>query len=78
MDLAKGGGSPLLQSSGPYIGPGHAGIFVEGDATWISYHYYSAEHNGRSRLDLLPVQWTGDDWPRVTPRPIPFTPKKSP
>jgi arabinan endo-1,5-alpha-L-arabinosidase len=65
-DLADGGGSPFLASSGRFIGPGHIGI-VSDDATngvtRFSYHYYDADTDGRSRLALGKIDWA-DDWPR--------------
>lgn len=64
-DLADGGGSIFLQSSGRFIGPGHIGI-VNGDTpdgmTWFSYHYYDAATQGRSRLSLGRIDWS-DGWP---------------
>ena len=68
-DLAGGGGSPFLQSSGPIIGPGHIGILDDGGSrrpTRFSYHYYDALTEGRSRLALGKIQWT-DDWPVAAP-----------
>ncbi|HEY5346208.1 MAG TPA: arabinan endo-1,5-alpha-L-arabinosidase [Verrucomicrobiae bacterium] len=64
-DLADGGGSPFLQSSGRFIGPGHIGILRDGDITWFSYHYYDAETRGRSRLALGKIDWS-DGWPVPT------------
>lgn len=61
-NLATGGGSPFLQSSGRFIGPGHIGIFRDGATTWFSYHYYDAETRGRSRLALGKLDWSSG-WP---------------
>ena len=64
-DLAAGGGSPFLQSSGRFIGPGHIGIVADGntnDMTRFSYHYYDAETQGKSRLALGKIDWS-DGWP---------------
>ena len=63
--LADGGGSPFLQSSGRFIGPGHIGILIDGstnDTTRFSYHYYDADTRGRSRLALGTIDWS-DGWP---------------
>ena len=67
-DLAEGGGSPFLQSSGRFIGPGHIGIVdTEGkDGTaWFSYHYYDADTQGRSRLAVGKIDWS-TGWPVPT------------
>jgi arabinan endo-1,5-alpha-L-arabinosidase len=64
-DLVTGGGSPFLQSSGRFIGPGHIGIVDDSDAnnvTRFSYHYYDAETEGRSRLAIGKMDWSGG-WP---------------
>ena len=61
-DLADGGGSPFLHSTGRFIGPGHIGILRDGDTTWFSYHYYDAETRGRSRLALGKIDWSSG-WP---------------
>lgn len=61
-NLATGGGSPFLQSSGRFIGPGHIGIFRDGPTTWFSYHYYDAATRGRSRLALGKLDWSSG-WP---------------
>ena len=64
-DLADGGGSVFLHTSGRFIGPGHIGI-VNGEdvkgGTWFSYHYYDAATEGRSRLALGKIDWS-DGWP---------------
>jgi len=64
-DLATGGGSPFLQSSGRFIGPGHIGIVDDGstnNVTWFSYHYYDANMRGRSRLAIGKIDWSSG-WP---------------
>lgn len=62
-ELLAGGGSPLLASEGRFIGPGHAGLFEDGDRTLLSYHFYDAEANGRPRLAIRPLEWDEDGWP---------------
>lgn len=62
QDLASGGGSIFLQSTGPFIGPGHIGILHDGETTRFSYHYYDANSQGRSRLALGTIAWV-NGWP---------------
>jgi arabinan endo-1,5-alpha-L-arabinosidase len=65
FDLATGGGTPFLLSSGRFIGPGHIGIVNDGStngATLFSYHYYDAETRGRSRLAIGKIDWSSG-WP---------------
>ena len=61
--LLDGGGTKFLQTNGRFIGPGQIGIFEDGKTTWFSYHYYDAATQGRSRLALGNLAWTGDGWP---------------
>jgi arabinan endo-1,5-alpha-L-arabinosidase len=64
-NLADGGGSPFLQSSGRFIGPGHIGILDDGSTngpTHFSYHYYDATSEGRSRFALGKIDWSSG-WP---------------
>lgn len=64
-DLATGGGTVFLQSSGRFIGPGHIGIVNDGNTngpTLFSYHYYDADTHGRSRLAIGKIDWSSG-WP---------------
>ena len=68
VDLLRGGGSLVLDTSGHYIGPGHPGILNQGGTNWLSYHFYNGQHQGRAELDLLPLRWSNDGWPEVAAR----------
>jgi arabinan endo-1,5-alpha-L-arabinosidase len=63
--LLKGGGSLLLQTSGRYIGPGHAGILHENGTNWFTYHYYDGDDRGTPKLGLTQLHWTADQWPAL-------------
>lgn len=70
-DLASGGGSLFLQTSGRFIGPGHIGIVNSGQTngpTRFSYHYYDADTQGRSRLAIGTIDWSSG-WPVATNAP---------
>jgi Glycosyl hydrolases family 43/Concanavalin A-like lectin/glucanases superfamily len=64
--LASGGGTMFLESSGRYIGPGHAGILPEGETNWFTYHYYDGNNNGNSKLGMGRLIWDADGWPVLT------------
>jgi arabinan endo-1,5-alpha-L-arabinosidase len=64
-DMLDGGGTLLLGTEGPFIGPGHAGILKQGDRTWISMHFYDGTQRGSSALAIRPLKWTADGWPVV-------------
>jgi arabinan endo-1,5-alpha-L-arabinosidase len=67
-NLLDAGGSPFLQSSGRFIGPGHIGILNENGTTWFSYHYYDAATRGISRLAIGQIDWSSG-WPVATSPP---------
>jgi arabinan endo-1,5-alpha-L-arabinosidase len=72
-DMLQGGGTLFLDSTPPYIGPGHAGIIEDHNRFWFSCHYEGvassnspgAQRGGGSRLAVLPLRWTNDHWPEL-------------
>ena len=62
-DLLQDGGSRFLETTGQFIGPGHAAIFSEGRTDWLGYHYYDAARRGLASLAVAPLQWDADGWP---------------
>jgi arabinan endo-1,5-alpha-L-arabinosidase len=65
MDMLMDGGSLVLGSTGPFIGPGHAGIISVGGKDWFSCHFYDGTRKGRPTLALLPLRWDAAGWPEV-------------
>ena len=63
VDLAQGGGSLFLGSDGPFIGPGHAGVFSEEGTNWLSFHYYDGRRRGRASLAVRRLAWDSTGWP---------------
>jgi len=66
VNMLDGGGSMLLESTGRFIGPGHAGILVENGTNWFTYHYYDGNENGKAKLGLARLEWGADGWPVLT------------
>lgn len=64
-DMIVGGGSVFLKSNGPFIGPGHAGIFSENGTNWLSCHFYDGTHRGISILSIMPLRWNANGWPEI-------------
>ncbi|MFD2720471.1 family 43 glycosylhydrolase [Hymenobacter monticola] len=60
------GGSVVLNVSGRYVGPGHAGIFEEGGVSYFSHHYYDGDDNGAPKLGLAKLTWDAANWPVVS------------
>ena len=70
-DMLKGGGTLFLDTTGAFIGPGHAGILADGDKYWFSCHYYDGTQNGASFLAIRPLRWGPDGWPFLEENPKP-------
>jgi arabinan endo-1,5-alpha-L-arabinosidase len=64
-DLLVGGGTIVVDSETPYIGPGHAGIIEENGKSWFSCHFYDGTDRGASKLSIRPLTWSADGWPVV-------------
>jgi arabinan endo-1,5-alpha-L-arabinosidase len=62
-DMREGGGSLFLETDGPFIGPGHVGIFEEEGRHWLGLHFYDGTNRGRPTLALRPLSWGDDGWP---------------
>jgi arabinan endo-1,5-alpha-L-arabinosidase len=75
VDLRQSGGTLLLGTRGHEIGPGHAGVFSQGRADWLSYHYYDSDKNGAPFLGLRQLLWTPTGWPVAGPESGLPTPK---
>jgi hypothetical protein len=64
--MLNGGGTFFLESSGRFIGPGHAGIINDNGTNWFTYHYYDGNDNGTAKLGLARLDWSADGWPVLT------------
>jgi arabinan endo-1,5-alpha-L-arabinosidase len=76
--LLAGGGTPVLDTDGPFIGPGHAGIFAEEGREWFGCHFYDGTTpHGTPAFALRPLTWDDAGWPVVgksAPSPAPQSP----
>lgn len=81
-DMLYGGGTLFLDSTPPYVGPGHAGIIKDNGKYWFSCHYEGIESTRRaptagaapgprraSPLAVMPMHWRADDWPELDLKP---------
>jgi arabinan endo-1,5-alpha-L-arabinosidase len=64
--LLQRGGTLLLETDGPFIGPGHANVFRNRDEFVFHCHFYDATNRGRSRLATMDLSWGSDGWPVVS------------
>jgi arabinan endo-1,5-alpha-L-arabinosidase len=63
--MLEGGGTAVLAGEGRIRGPGHNAILRDGDREWFVHHYYDAESGGAQTLQIRPLHWSADGWPKV-------------
>lgn len=63
--MREGGGTLLLATYDRWIGPGHNGIYQEGDITWMVYHAYDVKQAGISKLRIESLGWDEAGWPHL-------------
>ncbi|MFN8445164.1 MAG: arabinan endo-1,5-alpha-L-arabinosidase [Caldilineaceae bacterium] len=61
--MLEGGGTRILSTYDRWIGPGHNGIYQEGDTTWMVYHAYDALEVGIPKLRIESLGWDAEGWP---------------
>ena len=64
-DMLDNGGTPLLATDGAFIGPGHPGIYKDGDKYIMGMHFYNGARNGASQYAIRPLKWDSDGWPVI-------------
>lgn len=67
--MLGGGGTMVLDVKiGPLTGPGHAGIIEKDGKSWFSCHFEADDRmGGKATLGVMPITWSEDGWPDVTP-----------
>lgn len=63
MPMSDGGGSLILASHGRYRGPGGESVVRDGNRFLLVHHYYDADDNGVSKVQINPLIWSADGWP---------------
>jgi arabinan endo-1,5-alpha-L-arabinosidase len=66
-DMAQGGGSLVLATTGRFIGPGGQEAVKTSSGEMLAYHYYDGDDAGASKLQFSPLFWTADGWPELGP-----------
>jgi arabinan endo-1,5-alpha-L-arabinosidase len=64
-DLAKGGGTLLLQGDERWAGVGHNSVYTFDGKDYLVFHAYDLEDEGKSKLRILELQWDAEGWPVV-------------
>ena len=63
--MTSGGGTEILASHSPIIGPGGQSVLVDSDNTLLVYHYYDGNANGLNKLGINFLSWDSAGWPYV-------------
>jgi arabinan endo-1,5-alpha-L-arabinosidase len=69
-DMAKGGGTIVVQGDTNYPGVGHEAVVTFDGADYLVYHGYDANDNGKSKLIIKKLQWDNAGWPVITEKLI--------
>lgn len=65
VDMAKGGGSIVVQGDANYPGVGHQAVVTFDGTDYLVYHGYDAKDNGRSKLIIKKLRWDQAGWPSL-------------
>jgi len=67
VDMMKGGGTEILAGHANVHGPGGQDVIIDGGVYRMIYHWYDANENGRSKMNIVDLVWSSDGWPSVGP-----------
>ncbi len=80
VPMTEGGGTLVLAGAGRVRGPGHIAVLADSGREYLVHHFYDAEAYGIPTLQIRPLVWEADGWPRVgdplTPPP-PAPPRRT-
>ncbi|MDT0484384.1 RICIN domain-containing protein [Streptomyces doebereineriae] len=62
VDMAAGGGTPVLAGAYPKVAAGGADAYDDGTSKYLAYHYYDGNNNGQETLDIRQVTFAAG-WP---------------
>lgn len=65
-DMAKGGGTIVVQGDLNYPGVGHEATVTFDGVDYLIYHGYDAKDNGRSKLIIKKLRWDEAGWPAIS------------
>jgi arabinan endo-1,5-alpha-L-arabinosidase len=69
-DMAKGGGSLVLQGNRRWPGVGHNSAYRFDGKDYLVFHAYDARDEGKSKLKILEMTWDGASWPVLDPHAL--------
>lgn len=62
--MTDGGGTPVLETHGRYIGPGGQSVMRDSDGHVLVHHYYDRDDGGTPKLGINLLSWSGG-WPKA-------------
>jgi len=65
--MMDGGGTIVLESYDDVHGPGHNAAVHDGDRDLLVHHMYDGTRGGMAVLQVRPILWTEDGWPKAGP-----------
>ncbi len=63
--LDQGGGTEVLRGNSRWIGPGHNSVLSDGGKEYLVFHAYDPKDDGLPKLQLLPLSYDGEGWPKA-------------
>jgi arabinan endo-1,5-alpha-L-arabinosidase len=63
--MMEGGGTLVLGTEGRVIGPGHCAVLRERGRDLLVHHFYDGDANGIPTLQVRPLSWDRDGWPKA-------------
>jgi len=70
IPLLASGGTPLIETNGSEVGPGHAGVTPYRGTFLFTYHYYDADNQGVGTLGHRELIFNDDGWPVLGTEPF--------
>ena len=65
INMLRGGGTLFLDTIGPFIGPGQAGVFDDHGTLYFTCHFYNGLLHGLSQLSIMRLVFNDSQWPRL-------------
>ncbi|MFD1217438.1 arabinan endo-1,5-alpha-L-arabinosidase [Microbulbifer celer] len=67
VDLANGGGTPLISGNKAWPGLGHNSAYTFDGKDYLVLHAYESADKGLQKLKIMDIEWDDDLWPVVDP-----------
>lgn len=65
VEMANGGGTPLISGNERWPGLGHNSVYTFDGKDYLVLHAYESADNGLQKLKILDLEWDEHQWPLV-------------